>query len=68
MVEEQKSRQGIDKRILPVIMSLEPDCFHGKRLGAIAIAQGRDDSTLEQGNGSKDKKELHVFQNIQNVQ
>lgn len=42
-------------------MSLEPDCFHGKRLGAIAIAQGRDDSTLEQGNGSKDKKELHVF-------
>lgn len=29
-------------------MSLGPDCFHGKRLGAIAIAQGRDDSTLEQ--------------------
>ena len=43
------------------MMSLGPDCFHGKRLGAIPIAQGRDDSALEQGNDSEDKKELQVF-------
>ena len=42
-------------------MSLGPDCIHGKGLGAIAIAQGRDDSTLEQNNDCKDKKEVHVF-------
>lgn len=41
-------------------MNLGPDCFCGKRLGTIAIAQGRDDSTLEQSNDTKDKKEVYV--------